>query len=78
MWNNGFTTFVGDKPLFVEKENLYLLLFEKIKISVCDPQTFNIHYRPILSNNSEIIKGIVNNHIKKQFLFLIIRSSLKM
>ena len=30
LWNNGKATFVGPKPLFLEKESLYLLMFEKV------------------------------------------------
>lgn len=62
MWNNGKTTFVGHKPLFVEKESLHLLMFEKLKVSMGTPHIFNTSYRPFHSNNTEIVKSIIKHH----------------
>ena len=58
LWNNGKATFVGLKPLFLEKESLYLLMFEQSKTKhptiLSNPcVTF---YKSIHSNNQEIIK----------------------
>ena len=64
LWNNGKATFVGLKPLFLEKESLYLLMFEQSKTKhptiLSNPcVTF---YKSIHSNNQEIIKEIVQQH----------------
>ena len=64
LWNNGKATFVGLKPLILEKESLYLLMFEQIKTKhptiLSDPcVTF---YKSIHPNNQEIIKEIVQQH----------------
>ena len=32
LWNNGKATSVGSKPLLLEKETLYLLMFKKVVI----------------------------------------------
>ena len=64
LWNNGKATFVGLKPFILEKESLYLLMFEQIKTKhptiLSNPcVTF---YKSIHPNNQEIIKEIVQQH----------------
>ena len=64
LWNNGKATFVGLKPLILEKESLYLLMFEQIKTKhptiLSNPCV--TCYKSIHSNNQEIIKEIVQQH----------------
>ena len=64
LWNNGKATFVGPRPLFLEKDSLYLLMFEKTMSSHCsyNPGALTTFYKPIHSNNHEIIKDIIQNH----------------
>ena len=64
LWNNGKATFVGSRPLFLEKESLYLLMFEKIKSNnhANNDGVSTTFYRPIHSNNNEIMKDIINKH----------------
>jgi predicted metal-binding protein len=62
LWNNGKATFVGPKPLFLEKDHIYLLMFEKLKASHHHTQIFNTSYKCLYANNSEIVKKVVNDH----------------
>ena len=63
-WNNGKTTFVWSRPLFLETESLYLLMFEKIKSNNhgSNDGVSTTFYRPIHSNNNKIMKNIINKH----------------
>ena len=62
LWNNGKGTFVGSRPLFLEKESLYLLMIEKIKSNnhANNDGVSTTFYRPIHCNNNEIMKDIIN------------------
>ncbi|KAJ7371880.1 hypothetical protein OS493_022601 [Desmophyllum pertusum] len=64
LWNNGKATFVGPRPLFLEKESLYLLMFEKIMTnhSTNKPGVSTTFYKPIHANNNDIIKDIIYKH----------------
>lgn len=63
LWNNGKATFVGPRPLFLEKESLYLLMFEKIMTNHPIKNSFSTTiYKLIHANNNDIIKGIIHQH----------------
>ena len=63
LWNNGKAIFVGSRPLFLEKESLYLLMFEKIKSNNhANNGVSTTFYRPIHSNKNKIMKDIINKH----------------
>ena len=64
LWNNGKATFIGPRPLFLEKESLYLLMFEKIMTNrpTKNPSFSTTIYKPIHANNNDIIKSIIHQH----------------
>ena len=64
LWNNGKATFIGPRPLFLEKESLYLLMFEKIMTNrpTKNPSFSTTIYKPIHANNNDILKSIIHQH----------------
>ena len=63
LWNNGKATFVGPRPLFLKKESLYLLMFEKVVTSKTIIYTNGVTFnRPNNLNDNEIIKEIIQKH----------------
>ncbi|KAL9951170.1 hypothetical protein ACROYT_G043787 [Oculina patagonica] len=63
LWNNGKATFVGPRPLFLEKESLYLLMFEKVMTNHPIKSSISTTiYKPIHANNNDIIKEIIDKH----------------
>jgi len=60
---DGKATFVGIfRPLFLEKESLHLLMFEKIMSRSASPGVSTTFYKQIHSNNIDIVKDIMHNH----------------
>ena len=70
LWNNGKATFVRSRPLFLEKESLYLLMFEKIKSNKHENNdgVSTTFYGPIHSNNNRIMKNIINTMFCSHYL----------
>ena len=65
LWNNGKATFVGlFRPLFLEKESLHLLMFEKVMTKSASTTVSTTFYKQIHSNNIDIVKDIIHNHKK--------------
>ena len=62
LWNNGKATFVGPRPLFMEKETLHLLMFEKLITSANNPVFSTTFYKPVDSDANNIIKDIIHKH----------------
>lgn len=63
LWNNGKANFVGlSRPLFLEKESLHLLMFEKIMSTCASPGVLTTFYKQIHSNDIDIVKDIIHNH----------------
>ena len=61
LWNSGRASFVGPKPLFLEKDSLYLLMFERVatQSTFTSGVTFN---RPNCSNDNLVVKQIIEVH----------------
>ena len=62
LWNNGKATFVGSKPLFLEKESLYLLMFEKVATQHTNC-TNGVTFQQLNTlNDNQVIKRIIEDH----------------
>jgi len=63
LWNNGKAAFVGPRPLFMEKESLYLLMFEKVLSKKNKEKSwFHIYNRPIHLIDNYVLKEIIEKH----------------
>ena len=56
LWNSGRASFVGPKPLFLEKDSLHLFMFERVatQSTFTSGVTFN---RPNCSNDNLVVNG---------------------
>ena len=61
LWNSGRGSFVGPKQLFLEKDSLYLLMFERVatQSTFTSGVTFN---RPNCSSGNLVVKQILEVH----------------
>ena len=59
LWNNGKATFVGPKPLFLEKESLCHLMFEKVATQHTNCTNGVTFQRLKTLNDNQVIKGLI-------------------
>ena len=61
LWNSGRASFVGPKPLFLEKDSLHLFMFERVatQSTFTSGVTFN---RPNCSSGNLVVKQILEVH----------------
>ena len=61
LWNSGRGSFVGPKPLFLEKDSLYLVMLERVATQSTFTRgvAFN---RPNCSNDNLVVKQIIEVH----------------